>query len=57
VGDGVDVSVDGGIDLSNIEKVVRAGANVVVAGSAIYGTADIKATTAEFCKAAEMAVR
>jgi len=56
VGAGADVSVDGGIDLTNIEKVVRAGANVVVAGSAIYGTSDIIKTTTEFCKLAEAAV-
>ena len=36
-----DVEVDGGINLMTIEKVVRAGANVLVAGSAVYGAANI----------------
>lgn len=34
---GVDLQVDGGIDPSTIGGVVRAGADVVVAGSAIFG--------------------
>jgi ribulose-phosphate 3-epimerase len=33
-----DLEVDGGIDLHNIDDVVRAGANVIVAGSAVYNT-------------------
>lgn len=36
----VDIQVDGGIDLSNIEKVTQAGANVIVAGSAVYNAPD-----------------
>ena len=31
-----DVQVDGGVDLSNVEEVIRAGANVIVAGSAVF---------------------
>lgn len=31
-----DVQVDGGVDLTNVEKVVNAGANVIVAGSAVF---------------------
>ncbi len=33
----VDIEVDGGIDQTTIASVVQAGANVVVAGSAIFG--------------------
>lgn len=31
-----DVQIDGGVDASNIADVVRSGANVIVAGSAVY---------------------
>jgi ribulose-phosphate 3-epimerase len=31
-----DVEVDGGVDLHNIDDVVRAGANVIVVGSAVF---------------------
>jgi ribulose-phosphate 3-epimerase len=37
---GMDIEVDGGIDLDNIYEVTRAGANVIVAGSTIYGASD-----------------
>ena len=32
----VDIQVDGGIDLNNVEKVIQAGANIIVAGSSVY---------------------
>ena len=34
----VRIEIDGGIDRTNIEKVVAAGAEIIVAGSAIFGT-------------------
>ncbi|MDX1357798.1 MAG: ribulose-phosphate 3-epimerase [Clostridia bacterium] len=37
---GLDIEVDGGITLDNIQKVVSAGANVIVAGSSIYKAED-----------------
>lgn len=40
----VDIQVDGGIKPDNVDKVVRAGANVIVAGSAIFNSDDIKST-------------
>jgi len=43
----VDIEVDGGIKLDNIAEVCAAGANVIVAGSAVYGTPDYAATIAE----------
>ncbi|KDR94037.1 ribulose-phosphate 3-epimerase [Peptoclostridium litorale DSM 5388] len=46
----LDIQVDGGIKPSNVHQVVKAGANVVVAGSAIFGSEDIKATVEEFRK-------
>ena len=36
-----DIEVDGGIKLDNVEKVINAGANVIVAGSAIFGASDV----------------
>lgn len=40
----VDIEVDGGVGINNIEEVVKAGANVIVAGSAIFGSDDIEST-------------
>ena len=34
------IEIDGGIDLENIANVVAAGAEIIVAGSAIFGAAD-----------------
>jgi len=42
----VDLQVDGGIGLGNVKEVLDAGANVIVAGSAVFG-----ANTAENTKA------
>lgn len=35
----IDIEVDGGINHSNVETVLDAGANVIVAGSAVFGPA------------------
>ena len=40
----MDIQVDGGIALSTVETVAKAGANVLVAGSAIFGSEDPKET-------------
>lgn len=37
----VDIQVDGGISASNINEIVKAGADIIVAGSAIYGKGDV----------------
>jgi len=37
VGSAAEIEVDGGADLINIREIVSAGADVVVAGSAVYG--------------------
>lgn len=37
------VEVDGGVDVGNVRAVVEAGASVIVAGSAIFGTPDAAA--------------
>jgi ribulose-phosphate 3-epimerase len=36
----VDIEVDGGVDLSNIEKAAAAGANVFVAGTSVFHAPD-----------------
>ena len=38
-----DIEVDGGIDANTVAQVVEAGANILVAGSAVYGAKDIPA--------------
>ena len=38
----VDIQVDGGISASNISEIVQAGANIIVAGSAIFGKGGIE---------------
>ena len=37
------VEVDGGVDLGNVREVVEAGATVIVAGNAVFGTSDAAA--------------
>lgn len=37
VGDGFDIEIDGGVTAENILVPVRAGANVIVAGTAVFG--------------------
>lgn len=43
------IQVDGGINLENVETVMEAGANVIVAGSAVF-RGDIQRNVAEFLK-------
>ncbi len=40
------LEVDGGVKVDNIAAIARAGADTFVAGSAIFGTKDYKATIA-----------
>ena len=43
----VDIEVDGGVKQENVDKVLAAGANIIVAGSAVFGK-DIKANVEGF---------
>lgn len=45
------IEIDGGIDLENISAVVAAGAEIIVAGSAIFGAADPEAAVRELREA------
>jgi ribulose-phosphate 3-epimerase len=49
----VDIEVDGGVSKKTIGAVAAAGANIFVAGSAVYGSADYRETIAELRKLAE----
>lgn len=49
------LSVDGGVKVENAGPVVRAGAHVLVAGSAVFESADYAATIAAIRRAAEAA--
>ncbi len=53
-GNGAPVEIDGGIDIRNVDRVVRAGARMIVAGSAIFHTPDPERATREL-KAAALA--
>ncbi len=46
----IDLEVDGGINLENAAFVKARGANVLVAGSAVFGAKDVAATVREFLK-------
>lgn len=48
----IPIEIDGGIDLTNIARVVEAGVNIVVAGSAVFGAPDPAAAVRELRAAA-----
>ena len=45
---GLIIEVDGGITLDNVETVTKAGVNMIVAGSSIFGAPDIEQRVVEF---------
>jgi len=51
----VDIEVDGGIKLDNIAEVVKAGANVIVSGSGVFGTPNYANTIGEMRRRGEAA--
>jgi len=52
VGSKAPIEIDGGIDSSNAARVVAAGAEILVAGQAIFGMADVQRATRELRAAA-----
>jgi ribulose-phosphate 3-epimerase len=49
----LDIQVDGGLAPATVERAAEAGANVIVAGSAVFGAADPKAAVAALRAAVE----
>lgn len=50
---GVDIEVDGGVNLNTISKVAQAGGNIFVAGNAVFTTPDYGKTISELRRLAE----
>jgi ribulose-phosphate 3-epimerase len=50
------IEIDGGVDQANVGDVVAAGANILVAGQAIFGTADPESATRALRAAANQLV-
>ena len=44
-GSSAPIEIDGGVDLTNVASIVAAGANILVAGQAIFGTSDPESAT------------
>ncbi len=44
IGSKAEIEVDGGVKENNAQEIIDAGATVLVAGSAVYGSQDIPAT-------------
>jgi ribulose-phosphate 3-epimerase len=42
-----DIAVDGGVNMTTAPRIVKTGANVLVAGTAVFGAADLKRAVAE----------
>jgi len=51
----VDIEVDGGVDLGNVEKAAAAGANVLVAGTSVFHAPDVGGTVRQLRLKAEKA--
>lgn len=49
------IEVDGGVSLSTISEIVRAGAEVLVAGNAVFGSGDIRQNVQRLLEAASSA--
>lgn len=49
------IEVDGGVDLNTVGDVVKAGAELLVAGNAVFGSGDIRANAAKLLEKAKSA--
>ncbi|MFV0516254.1 MAG: ribulose-phosphate 3-epimerase [Aminipila sp.] len=43
-----EIEIDGGIGIDNVDRVIEAGIDIVVAGSAVFGAEDINSRVSEF---------
>lgn len=43
-----EIEIDGGVNLDNVQEIASAGTDIIVAGSAVFKTADIEDTTKQF---------
>ncbi len=50
------IEVDGGVGESTIPSVVRAGARVLVAGSAVFGAEDVESETRKLVNLAKLSL-
>jgi len=55
--DGVQFEIDGGVDVGNAAEIVRAGVDILVAGSSVYGAEDPVAAAKALQAAAEEGLR
>ena len=56
VGNSAAVQVDGGVDCSNAARIVAAGAEILVAGGAVFGTSNPEAAARALRAAAEKGI-
>jgi len=55
---GVRIEIDGGVTVDNVAKVASYGLDMIVSGSAIFGSGDIRGTTERMVRSlAELAER
>jgi ribulose-phosphate 3-epimerase len=50
------IEIDGGVAMDTVAEIVRAGAEILVAGNAIFGQGDAKLNTERLLKAANDAM-
>ena len=50
------IEIDGGVSLDNAAEIVRAGAEILVAGNAVFGKGDVKDNVKNLLKAANEAM-
>jgi ribulose-phosphate 3-epimerase len=44
------IEIDGGVDLENLDRVAASGPDIIVSGSAIFGSSDVRGTTGKIVR-------